>query len=194
MSGFTQKQNQKICEAAFRLIAQNGWNKLSVGSVFKAAKIPPAQFLKQFADKNALLPLLLDYISRESFARCDEALASSSMHDRIFDVLMARFDVLQQNRKAVLSVFESARRNSKMALVLASAQIDAMKRTSKLIAGTKHTKCADMKPIGLWVIFLAAFRVWQSDETLDMSKTMAALDKYLRYAERVAKLLSTNFA
>ena len=40
---------------------------------------------------------------------------------------------------------------------------------------------------GLVVVYANAFRVWLNDSTEDMAKTMAALDKGLRLAERMEK-------
>ena len=39
---------------------------------------------------------------------------------------------------------------------------------------------------GLLAVWLAALRVWLADDSNDLSRTMAALDRYLRRAERLA--------
>jgi hypothetical protein len=44
-----------------------------------------------------------------------------------------------------------------------------------------------MQVLGLKAAYLSAWRVWRVDDSDDMAKTMAALDKALAYAERAAK-------
>ena len=42
---------------------------------------------------------------------------------------------------------------------------------------------------GLGVIYLMVFRVWLTDDTADLSRTMAALDSRLRQAEQFSNSL-----
>ncbi len=106
-----------------------------------------------------------------------------SARDRLFDVMMRRFDALQpykqavgrvlydQLRDPVAAICSACQLRRSMALMLESAQI-----SSSGIRGAIRTK-------GLSAIYLAALRVWLRDESADMGKTMACLDGYLRRVE-----------
>jgi hypothetical protein len=57
---------------------------------------------------------------------------------------------------------------------------------------------ADLKPeglreamayTGLMAVYYRALCVWRHDETADMAKTMAALDRALKQAESVAEII-----
>ena len=47
--------------------------------------------------------------------------------------------------------------------------------------------------MGLKAVYLSALRIWQKDESPDMAKVMAALDRNLGYAERAAQFSFSRF-
>lgn len=193
MPGTLNRQDRKICEAALRLAASHGWGHVTPDRVARAAKISVARIKSRCADPDALLSLIVDCVSAESFAACDKPDTKTPPRDRLFDAMMARFDFLQAHRKAIGSIAAAARRDPRMGPILASAQIKAMKKTLAFTGLAVAGPCGNLTPFALWGVFLAAFRVWQGDETLDMSRTMAALDRYLRYADKAAILLRSAF-
>ena len=67
-----------------------------------------------------------------------------------------------------------------MSIILNSADI-----STNGITGT-------LKINGLAAIYLNTLRIWLKDETKDMSKTMAALDKSLSQADNLAVILFKN--
>jgi AcrR family transcriptional regulator len=193
MQKSSRHHDQKICAAALRLAAARGWENVTLEQIAKAAKIPLPPLKALFADSNAILPLIVRHISAETFKACDKPDHNAPPHDRLFDVMMARFDRLQQSRKAVLSIAAFARREPRSAVILFQAQIEAMRSTLAFTGFASGKACATLAPLAVWGIHFAAFRAWQHDETLDMSKTMAALDWYLRYAGRAATLLRADY-
>ena len=187
-----KNQDRKIAEAALRLAA-GGWEKVTLEQVAKAAKIPAAETKKRFADTADLLPLIVGYVTHQAMSLARKPTAATPLHDRLFDALMARFDVLQNHRKAFLSLAESGCQQPKIALKVLPAQHAAMQETLKFVDARGTKFCNNLPPLGLMAIYMAAFAVWRRDEALDMSKTMAALDRYLRYAARAATLLRAEF-
>lgn len=183
-----QKLDRKICETTLRLAARYGWDKVTLDAVGKAGKVPLGVFQKRFADTVSLLPLLVDYGTECTLAACDPPMPSMPMRDRTFDVLMARFDYLQTHRKAILSIAMAAQRDPKTALILCRSQAKAMKRIEKFVGLGQRKGCSNLYSHGLLVIFWTSFRVWRNDETIDMSKTMAMLDRSLRLANDAARL------
>ena len=187
------KSDQKICEAALRLAALQEWDKVTLEQIARAAKIPARDIKARFTATADILPLIISNVTLESFKACGKPKGAASAHERLFDTLMARFDQLQKHRKAILSISRAALRQPNLPLILLPAQLDTMKKTLEF-AGIKTQKtCDTFASIGLLGVFLATFRVWKEDETLDMSKTMAALDRYLRYTDRAVTLLRIKF-
>src|ERR1700722_1720491 len=182
----------KITLAALRLIAGHGWKALTLDAVARAAKIPAAAVRKIFATTYDILPAIVHVVTRQTETALGKPDSRASSHDRLFEVMMTRFDVLQKHRKAVLVLMAAARGDSKMMYALAQAQGRAMQDMLALAglslsAGPRQQGLA--AAAGLGPVYHATLWVWRNDETLDMAKTMAALDRYLRWAGRVAEIL-----
>jgi AcrR family transcriptional regulator len=188
MPAAARKLDKKIAETALRLAASRGWQGVTLERIAKAAGIPSARIKARYADRNAILPVLVDYVSAKAAGVSGKSDRASPPRDRLFEAAMARFDVLQAHRKAILSIAA----DSRTAVILASAQIRVMKNILERAGLARKSGDANLKAIALWGIYLAAFRVWCGDETLDMSKTMAALDRYLHCADKAVILFRAN--
>ena len=111
------------------------------------------------------------------------------VRDRLFDMLMRRFDVMQAHRPGVLALLRALSADPGMALLLALAtrrsmrwMLDAAGFDTSGLNGELHTR-------GLVGVWLWAVRAWRSDESADLAATMAALDKALNRAEEAARWL-----
>ncbi|MGB9151530.1 MAG: hypothetical protein WCD70_00390 [Alphaproteobacteria bacterium] len=182
-------ENAKISLAALHLAATRGWESVTLALVAKQAKIPPDRLKKHFKAVPDLIPLIAEEIDRMALASMGKA--TGVAHDVLFDLLMARFDILQKNRKAILSIAQAAHRDRSLSCALARATFDGSYR---LIDAARLDK--PPRPIlaaGLSAIYSWAFYVWRKDESRDMGKTMAALDRTLRVAGKAAELLKPKF-
>lgn len=126
------------------------------------------------------------------FRRIDEAVLTEPPaaeederpRDRLFDLLMRRFDTLRPYRPAL----DVLRRELAGDPVSALAAAAALARSMRWMLET-----ADI-PAGGWrgaisvkltaAAYLAAMRAWRGDESPDLAQTMAALDARLRRIER----------
>jgi AcrR family transcriptional regulator len=178
--------NARICAAALRLAATVDWEKTTLDAVAKAAKIVPATLKKRFAIPCDLVPIIAEEIDREAFKAAGKI--SGTPHDVLFDLLMVRFDVMQKNRKAVLSMESAARRDRNLACALACATWDGAYRI--VDAAKLTTPPRVILAAGLAAVYTCAFIAWRKDESRDMAKTMATLDRALRWAGKAAELLT----
>jgi AcrR family transcriptional regulator len=179
-----QTENAKICAAVLRLVAAKGWKNVTLEAVAKAAKASSASFKKSFATKNDLIPVIIEEIDCKVLATAGNP--SNKPHDVLFDLLMARFDHLQANRGAILSIADASRRDPALSRTLACTLWASAQR---LAAATKIT--APPLPIlaaGLGAVHGWAFLAWRRDESRDMAKTMAALDRALKLAGKAVGL------
>jgi AcrR family transcriptional regulator len=184
----SQTQNAKIAAAALRLAAARGWENVTFDALAKAAKISPAILKKHFASPNDIIPVVIEEITRETLASAGKT--RGSPRDVMFDLLMSRFDVLQKNRKAVLSITETARRDHSLACVLARAVLKSIGTT--IDAAKIETPPRSVLIAGASAVYAWAFLAWRRDKTRDMSKTMAALDRALRLAGKISELVIQN--
>jgi len=180
---------KRIRDAALQLAAEGKWNALALADIAAAAKLSLADVYAVYPSKNAILAAVSREVDHRVLAGLEDA-AGESPRDRLFDVLMKRFDALAAHRGGLVTVARDAARDplavlcgaqqlrQSMALMLEAAGI-----SSSGLAGELRTK-------GLTAIYLATMRDWFRDDTADKARTMAALDGRLRRAERYAGWLN----
>lgn len=97
---------------------------------------------------------------------------------------MARFDVLQAERKGMIFLLRQARRQPKLAAQIMQAVAPQLAALAKQ-AGAR----APLYAPALMVVYALAVRVWEHDTAADMASTMRAVDKNLGYMFMLAELL-----
>ncbi len=178
----------RIIAAALELAATQGWRDTTIGDIAAAAKLSLAEIAAVYPSKGAILAAVSKGIDAEVLARDDPELAGQPPRDRLFDVMMRRFDALAPHRAAVRSIVRSTACDPAAALCGACTLANSM-AWMLAAAGIGTSGLIGLIRIkGLAAVYLAVMRVWLGDDSEDMSRTMAALDKRLRQAERLILL------
>jgi AcrR family transcriptional regulator len=180
---------QHVIKTALSLAAAGRWSLVSLGEIAESADIPIAELHAMYPSKMAILKAYFDSVDAavlETKFAFDE---KDGPRDRLFDVLMRRFDTLAENRDAVIGILRALRCDPIAALCLAPGLAGSM-RWMLEAAGVRAVGLNGRLIVkGLAAVWLATLQVWQGDESEDMSRTMAALDRNLRRAERLSALL-----
>lgn len=189
-----QRSHSRVSESRFvacalQAIAREGWSALTLEDVARQAKTSVESVCAIFPDKSALLRGIARYVDEKSLDDIEPDEAASA-HDRLFDALMGRFDVLQEHRAAFVSMIEESRRDPQLLREVVCALRGSMGETLRRVRLDRHDTIRQaLIVVALEGIYLIALRVWVRDEAEDMAKTMAALDRYLSRAEKVATAL-----
>lgn len=174
----------RVIDAALKLATERGWRRLGMAEIADTAGLTLAEARSQFPSKAAIL---------NGFRRrTDEAVLAegpaegSSPRDKMFDVLMRRLDALQPHRDAVRVIVRDVACDPLAALCQGPQMLCSMARMLEAaglnaggIGGAVRTK-------GLTLIYLRTLAAWLGDDSPDLSKTMAVLDRGLARAERLA--------
>jgi len=179
----------KMSEAALRLASKAGWHALTLDGIAKAAKIAPARARNVFRDKNQILPAIVRRMDRRAAAILGKGDARAKPHDRLFELMMARFDALQENRKGILAIVQDCRRDPSLVRLIFPAQMESMRQ---ILAQAGLPSKGAQEPLAIAALLAVYYRTiwcWYKDNTLDMARTMAALDQGLRYAGKAAEIL-----
>lgn len=174
-------------KAVMDLAASHGWRRASLSDIAGAAGLSLAGLQAKYSSKAAILSGFADHIDAKVLdGRSDD---DGSARDRLFDVLMRRFDALNPYKDGLAVLVKEAggdglagvicggrRLMRSMAWMLESAGIG-----SAGLAGKLRTK-------GLAAVYGGTFMTWLRDDTEDMSRTMATLDRNLARAERFASM------
>lgn len=179
---------ERMVEAALALARTRGWRGLSMAEIAAAAGVPLAEALAVTPSKTEILRAFSQAIDAEVLNAIDpEEAMSEPARDRLFDVLMSRYDALWPHRPALRAILRDLPEDPGALLAALSPALESM---------TWMLEAADLDTSGLrgavrvraaGIIYAANLRVWLSEESPDMAKTMADLDRRLRRAEAWAE-------
>lgn len=179
--------DRALVGAAFALAAERGWREVSVAEAARRADLPLDQARARFPARAAIL-LRFGRIADQA------ALALSPREgphrDRLFDMLMRRFDALQAHREGVLALMRTLPTDPCTAALLATATLRSMGWMLEGAGISARGPIGRLRRKALLAIWLAALRAWREDASADLAATMAALDRALARAERLEGWLS----
>jgi AcrR family transcriptional regulator len=180
--------NDSALDAFLGLIAEKGYADVALRDVAEAAGVGMADLYRLYPDKVALAAAFMARIDAEVLAgtpsRNDP---EETARDRLFDVMMRRYDALRSHRAALREIRRAGTRDPMMALAMGPALRRSMAAMLEAAAVPSDGLSGALRQNGLLAIHYAVSRVFDRDETTDLSKTMAALDNRLKMAERWAQ-------
>ena len=179
-----------VIDTAMALAAEGRWRDLSLAEIAEAAKLPMAKVYPVFGSRQAILDAFVRRIDAAVLAESDSDDLEGSARDRLFDVVMRRFDALDPYKDAVATVALDQARDPLAALASACQLRRSMALMLEAAGLSSEGARGVLRVKGLAAIYLMALRVWLRDESADKARTMAALDKQLRRAEALLARLS----
>ncbi|MBI1186472.1 MAG: hypothetical protein GC206_03955 [Alphaproteobacteria bacterium] len=170
---------EALARAALGLAAAGQWREATLAALAKAADRPLADFYP------ASLSDAVD-CAEEAFDRAmaeGEIDPASSVRDRLFDLLMRRFEAMEPHRAAILAMEKGLDRDP-VAMGAAHQRHVRAARWALTLAGLEADGMSGAaRAQGLAMIIGQTRAAWRLDDAGDFAKTMAALDKNLRRAE-----------
>jgi len=178
----------KILDTFLGLVAEHGYGEVSLADVGTAAGLGKAELYRLYPDKLALVAGFMARIDGEVLAATPAADdPEETVRDRLFDMLMRRFDALKPHRAALASIRRAGLRDPLMALVLGPGLMRSMAAMLEAAGARGDGLLGAVRQNGLLALYAAVSRVFEKDESDDLSKTMAALDSRLKTAEKWAQ-------
>ena len=176
----------RMIDSALALASEGRWRDVSLVDVARRAEVSLLDAYRTMPDKASLLASLIAATDRQVLA-AGPADALDPPRDRLFDVLMRRFDALQERRAGITAILRELPYDP-------VAAISVLPRFATAIAWMLETAglssvglAGNLRVKALAVIYLRTLQVWLDDDSADMARTMAALDKTLRRAERIVR-------
>jgi AcrR family transcriptional regulator len=170
-----------IIDAALALAAERSWSRLALADIAAAANLGLIDLYRRFSSKSAILRAFSRRIDAATIAVPTEA--EGIPRDRLFEVLMRRLDLLTPYKPGLRRIAHEACRGRIDALALAchlprtlAWMLEAAGVSASGIKGAVRIRL-------LGLAYLATMRVWLEDDTPDLARTMAALDRALRRSE-----------
>ena len=181
-----EKTRKKIVDALMALAAERQWEDVTLEALAERAGVPLATLRAAFDGRGSALAEFVRGVDQEVLARVDPGLAQEAVRERLFDVLFSRFEVLAPHKQAIRNLGRAALRDPLLALELNRITATSMgwMLTAAGIASTGGRGFIRAQALAL--VYARVMRVWLDDGDPGLARTMAALDKRLREAERAA--------
>ncbi len=170
----------RIVAAALKLAGERPWDEVTYFDIAEAAGLSLVDLRRELASKSEILVAFARSVDDHVLSRAAKPTAALPPRDRLFEVVMSRFDALMPYKRALQSIARS--RSGDLALIAALfASQTWMLRAAGI--GTEGLG-GSARVLGLAGVYASVFRTWLADDDPGMARTMAALDRRLRRGER----------
>ncbi|MSP68184.1 MAG: TetR family transcriptional regulator [Alphaproteobacteria bacterium] len=177
----------RVIQAAMARAAAGGWHGLGLAAIATAARVPLAEVYEHFPSKTAILAAIMGRADAAVLAE-GTAPGEEPARDRLFDVMMRRFDALGPYRKGLAAVARDLPRDPLTVLCLKPRLLRSMAWMLEVAGIGTGGIAGCLRVGGLAAIHADVMRTWLKDDSEDKAETMAALDRRLRQAERLIGL------
>ena len=175
-----------IVAVALDLAAEKGWSRIGLDEIAAAAKIPPAELRGLYASKSAILAGFSRLIDAEILAGGDVFIgagdaAATTPRERLFEVVMRRYDALAPYKAGIAAVLRGT--DPLTALCAAPGYMRAMAAMLEFAGIGAGGITGPLRVKGLALLYADTTRIWLRDDSPDLGRTMARLDRRLAQVE-----------
>lgn len=173
---------ERVHAAALDLAVERGWHNVSLGDIAERSGLSLVEVHAVAPSRMAIVSSIMSEIDEQSL-RGGAPDAEDSPRERLFELLMRRFDALAARRDGIVALTQGCRDEPLTFLCAAPGALRSMSLMLEMAGIASGGLRGLLRAQGLAAITAAAFRVWLRDDSPDMAKTMAAVDKGLARAE-----------
>lgn len=172
-------------DALMRLLESKGFGQIGLAEVAAEAGLSLAELREAFDGKLAIFAAFARRIDKQVLD--GGAAEGEGARDRLFDILMRRFDAMAPHKPALRRLARSARCDP--GLTLSLHRIAERSMMWMLVAAGIHHGGVQGKIAaeGTVLVFAETLRTWLDEDDPAAPKTMATLDRALRRGERAMR-------
>ncbi len=173
-----------IIKAALACAADKGWMNCSLADIAGRADIKESELRIIFPEKADILRAFGRMVDKQIAENLDGSFDDDlSPRDKLFDIMMERFDILNDDRDGLCAILDSVKCDPKQAIIGLPHLGTSMSNMLDIANIDSSGFFGAAKVFGLVVVYLDTLRTWKTDDSPDMGKTMVVLDKGLERAE-----------
>lgn len=172
----------KIIAVALELAAEGQWPVVELVDIIEKAGVSTADVSGLFDEKTDVLAAYDRIVNNRAIEETDLN-DDLPCRDKLFDLVMERFDILNENRVALLNILSGFKGDPKEALLSFPHLGKSMARLLDASGLQTSGISGALRVAGMVGLYLYTVKIWKDDDSPDMGKTMAALDKGLDKCE-----------
>ena len=185
-------KRSKAVRAALDLAQERDWGDITLADIAQKAGLDLGELRSEFSCKSDILRAFQTEVDKEVLAKTKQVGPGGSVRDRLFDVIMTRFEVLGPYKPALKRIACHLRCRPGEASLLACSTLASQYwmlagSGAKLSGGSAAVRVA-----GLAAVYGKVFRIWLDDPSSSLDRTMAALDRALNNGERMLNTMDTT--
>src|SRR5262249_22057331 len=148
------------------------WSSVTLLDIAESAGVSLAELRELFASKTEILVAFMRSIDDEVLVKATKRRNDQSPRDRLFEVIMSRFDALAPHKAALRSISRSGVPDPTLLCSLLTS-LHWMLQAAGI--GTDGLN-GSLKVAGLTSVYGSVFRTWLDDTDAGLARTMARLD------------------
>lgn len=177
---------ETIIDTALSLAAQQDWEFVSVRNIADEAEITLSQFYDCFDSRDDIIAAYGRRLDNQVLEAFNDFNIETPVRDLLFDILMERFDLANQDKASLRSIFGALRKDPKHFVINLPQLGASMTRMLEAAGVDAYGWKGAARVAGLTGVMAWVTRTWIDDESPDLSATMSALDKALSRIENFA--------
>jgi len=182
-----KRPSDRAIDALMTLIASRGWRQVTPVDVAAEAGLSLAELYALYPTKTRILAGFARRIDEATLATRPDG--ESKVRDRLFDLLMRRFEALKPHRPALKELARAGLHDGALALAMGPRFLNAMRWIADAAGVETAGLLGALRVKGLAAAYLWTARTFADDDSEDLARTMAALDRALARCESLAQSL-----
>ena len=159
--------------------------------ISEEAKIPLSEIIKILPTKTAILIEFNRLVDKRLSENNHNNEETANSRDLLFELLMERFDILNENKEALVNIMKSIAKESPVTGIIGIiSSLQSINKIMEICAIPNRGLLGKFRLKAVFAIYLKAMYCWLEDDTPGLSKTMADLDKSLTRLEVLLSRLS----
>jgi hypothetical protein len=172
-----------LARAALTLASSTPWREVTLLKLADTAARPISDFYG--ASPGEAVDCVEEAFDRAIGDNLEALDPAQSVRDRLFELIMRRFEAMEPHRAAVLAMEAGADRDPTLMAAAHQRHVRCARWVLALSGLEADGMTGQARAQGLGVIIGQARMAWRGDDAGDFNKTMASLDKNLRRAEEM---------
>ncbi|KLN62644.1 hypothetical protein WH96_01545 [Kiloniella spongiae] len=172
------------------LAVERGWTSLSLAEISVASKVSLSDLHQIFPSKNSILCFVSGQADQGVLEEHDNDYLEQPAKDRLFELCMNRFDALAPYKEGLKAIAKDGRRDPVSALLF----LCNLKRSMPLMLEAAGLSTSGLRGVlrvkAFSFAYLSVLYIWLNDDSDDLGKTMAKLDKVLGRLDTIARRCS----
>ena len=183
----TENPNQEtiLIDTTLSLAGELGWPSVTLQLIGKTANVPLSEVSAIFSSKWDILEAFRERTDLLLTAGKSANLSGQSTKDRLFDILMARIEIIEPWKAGIGSIARHAVAQPITGIRLFTSLNKSMECMIEHVNAKIQGPGKLIQSRGLTLIYLLVLRRWIGDHSSDLGPTMAELNERLISADQL---------